>query len=92
MATAKISMKRQVLNFLTSGKTLSAEQAKTRFGVKNFRALMTEIKYIVETNGNWEVNTTTNSRGVESYSIKYIHPGDRTYGFQKDGTRFLLCA
>lgn len=92
MATAKISVKRQVLNYLITGKTLSAEQAKSRFGVKNFRAMMTEIKYIVETNGNWEVNTNTNSRGVESYSITDTHPGERTYGYEKDGSRFLLCA
>jgi hypothetical protein len=92
MATTKISAMRQVMNFLTSGKTLTAAQAKSRFGVKNFRAMISEVKYIVETNGNWEVNSNTNSRGDTVYSITDTHPGTRTYGYEKDGSRFLLCA
>lgn len=94
MATAKISGKRQVINFLTTGsnRSLSQAQATSRFGVKNLRSVMTEIKYILEANGNWEVNEETNSRGMTTYSIKDTHPGERTYGFEKDGSRFLLSA
>ena len=81
---------RRVLNYLSSGKSLTASQAQTRYGVKNFRALISEVKHIVETNGNWEVVTDTNNKGETVYSMNDTHPGIRTYGFKQDGSRFVL--
>lgn len=86
----KISNMRQVINHLSSGKTLTGTQAQSRFGIKNFRALISNVKYIVESNGNWEVQTDTNSKGETVYSMLDTHPGCRSYGFRKDGSRFLL--
>jgi hypothetical protein len=40
--------KRQVIDFLASGKGLTAAEAKSRFGVNNFRACMSDIKEQVE--------------------------------------------
>lgn len=89
-STRSLSKTRQVLNYLASGKTLSGTQAESKFGVKNLRATISSIRSIVEAHGNWEINTSTNSRGDTVYSMQDTHPGRRTYGFDANGNRFML--
>lgn len=88
--TRSLSKTRQVINFLASGKTLSAAQANNKFGVKNLRAMISQVRDIVESHGNWQIESNTNSRGETIYSMIDTHPGSRTYGFDDQGNRYLL--
>jgi hypothetical protein len=89
-STRSLTKTRQVINYLASGKTLSAAQADSKFGVKNLRAMISSIRERVEAHGNWIVESNTNSRGETVYSMIDTHPGTRTYGFDAQGNRFLL--
>jgi hypothetical protein len=91
MATTKISNRRRVLNYLASGKTLTASQAQNKFGVKNFRAMVSDIRSQVEAFGNWEI-TQSVKNGETVYGMEDTHDGDRVYGFKQDGTRYLINA
>ena len=91
MATTKISNRRRVLNYLASGKTLTSSQAASKFGVKNFRAMISDIRSQVEAFGNWEVTQTVRN-GETVYGMVDTHDGDRTYGFRQDGSRYLISA
>jgi len=88
--TRSLSKTRRVINYLSSGKTLSAAQAQSKFGVKNFRAMISSIRERVEAHGNWIVETNSNSRGDTVYRMVDTHPGTRTYGFDKNGNRYSL--
>lgn len=90
--STKISNRRRVINYLASGKTLTGKQAATRFGVKNFRAMISDIREQVEAFGNWEVNTFTNGNGETVYSMTDTHSGKRSYAFRTDGSRYLINA
>jgi hypothetical protein len=90
VTSPRISKTRQVINHLSSGKTLTSAQAQSKFGVGNLRAMISAIRERVEAFGNWEVITETNSRGETVYSMNDIHPGSRTYGFDKNGNRYTL--
>ena len=89
-ATKNLSKTRQVINHLRAGKTLTAAQAESKFGVRNLRAMVSSIREQFEKYGNWEVNTTQNSRGETVYSMTDIHPGNRVWGFDQFGNRYLL--
>lgn len=82
-----LSKTRKVINFLSSGKSLTAAQARSRFGVQNLRATISNIREMVEEYGNWEIVASKNSSGNTSYSMVDTHPGRRTYSFNADGTR-----
>lgn len=87
----KISNRRRVLNHLASGKTLTSKQARTKFGVKNFRAMISDIRSQVEAFGNWEITTSVRN-GETVYGMNDTYVGDRVYGFAKDGSRYLINA
>ena len=91
MATTKISNRRRVLNYLASGKTLTSSQAASKFGVKNFRAMISDIRSQVEAFGNWEI-TQSVKNGETVYGMEDTHDGDRVYGFKQDGSRYLINA
>lgn len=91
MATAKISNRRRVLNYLASGKTLTSSKAASKFGVKNFRAMISDIRSQVEAFGNWEITTTVRN-GETVYGMVDTHGGDRAYAFRVDGSRYLINA
>jgi|GEM_PF-3104853 len=82
----KFSKQRNVINHLSSGKSLTAARAKSKFGVKNLRACISSIRAKVETYGNWEITTDGNG----AYSMYDTHPGRRTYTFNRDGTRTMI--
>lgn len=83
-----LSKKRQVINHLARGWGLDPREACSKYGVRNLRATMSDIREQVERYGNWEI--VTDSRG--RYFMRDTHPGNRTYGFRKDGSRFALNA
>jgi hypothetical protein len=85
-----ISKTRKVINYLANGKTITASEARARFGVKNLRATMSNIRELVERHDNWQVETDISATGKTRYSMVDTHPGDRTYGFRPDGSRYML--
>jgi hypothetical protein len=82
-----VSKTRKVINFLSNGGSLTAAQARARYGVQNLRATISNIRNMVEEFGNWEIVTTQNSTGRTAYSMVDTHPGKRVYRFNEDGTR-----
>lgn len=89
-STRSLSKTRQVINHLSSGKTITPAQAQSKYGVGNLRAMISTIRERVEAFGNWEIVTESNSRGDTVYAMRDTHPGSRTYGFDKNGNRFSL--
>lgn len=85
-----ISKTRKVINFLANGNSITAAEAHARFGVRNLRATISNIRELVERFGNWEIDTEVSPTGKTRYSMVDTHPGRRSYGFRSDGTRYLL--
>lgn len=65
-----ISKKRRVLNYLAAGRGITAAEARSRFGVKNIRALMSDIRTLVERYGNWEIETEETRSGGTRYFMR----------------------
>jgi hypothetical protein len=87
MSNSNLTKKRRVINYLASGRGLTSNEARSRFNVKNFRAMMSDIRSLVERYGNWEVQTEETTTGHVRYFMVDTHPGKRTYRFNDDGTR-----
>ncbi len=68
---ATISKKRRVMDYLSKGNTLTANQARSRFGVSNLRATISDIKSTVEQYGNWSVFNTSTPGGKTAYGINF---------------------
>jgi|TARA_R100000479_G_scaffold144267_1_gene79730 hypothetical protein len=66
-----ISKKRRVMDYLAAGNSLTAGQARGRFGVSNMRATISDIKSQVEKYGNWTVSTGSTKTGLTSYSMDF---------------------
>ena len=49
---------------------------------------MSSIRELVERYGNWEIVTDSSGR----YFMADTHPGDRTYKFRRDGSRYMVNA
>jgi len=90
MANGTLSKKRRVINYLSAGRGLTANEARARFGVQNLRATMSDIRREVESYGNWEVISEETATGKTRYFMVDTHPGKRTYGYRKDGTRYRI--
>ena len=88
--SATISKKQRVLNHISKGKGITANQAKSRYGVGNLRATMSDIRHMVEGFGNWEIVTEKTRNGHTRYFMNDTHPGVRTYGYDKNGNRYTL--
>jgi len=83
MATATQSKKSQVLEYLHSGRGLTASEAKKMFRVGNFRATISNIKEQVERYGNWRIVTSNTRDGETRYSMKRVRlvgPSNYTVG------------
>ena len=87
---ATLTKKRKVINYLSNGKGLTANEAKSRFGVSNLRATISDIRDTVEAYGNWEIVSEETVAGNSRYFMMDVHPGSRVYGFDKHGNRFML--
>jgi len=85
-----MTKKRRVINYLASGKGLTEGEARSRFGVANLRATISDIRDMVEAHGNWEITSESTSTGKTRYFMEDTHPGDRSYGFDSMGRRFAL--
>ena len=65
------SKKARLMNYLAKGNDITPKQAFSRFGVKNLRASMSNIKEQVEQYGNWEVTTRTLDNGATCYGMDF---------------------
>ena len=75
MANTVVSKKRRVLNYLAAGRGITAAEARSRFGVKNIRAMMSDIRTLVERYGNWEIDTEETRTGGTRYFMRNINGG-----------------
>lgn len=88
MSNKNLSKQRQVINHLYRGWGIDSREAEAKYGVRNLRATMSSIRELVERYGNWEIVTDSSGR----YFMADTHPGDRTYKFRRDGSRFMVNA
>jgi hypothetical protein len=83
MATVCVSnegtMKRRVLDYLAAGKTLTENEARSRFGVRNFRAMISDIRRQVEQYGNWSVYSEPTARGTSRYGMEFNGTNDNPF-------------
>jgi len=68
---AVYTKKARLMNHLSRGWDITPKQAYSRFGVKNLRAAMSNIKEQVEKYGNWEVTTRTLDNGTTCYGMDF---------------------
>ena len=85
-----MTKRRKVMNCLANGGSLTANEAKSRYGVGNLRATISSIRSQVEAYGNWEIVSESTATGKTRYFMNDTHPGVRTYGYDKFGSRFAL--
>ena len=88
--TNTMTKKRRVINYLASGKGLTEAEARSRFGVANLRATISDIRDMVEAHGNWEITSEETPTGKTRYFMEDTHPGERSYGFDSMGHRYAL--
>ena len=83
MATICVSnegtMKRRVMDYLASGKTLTENEARSRFGVGNFRAMISDIRRQAEKYGNWSVSTEPTRSGKTRYGLEFHGYNDNPF-------------
>ena len=87
-----LSKKRRVINYLSAGRGITAAEALSRFGVKNIRALMSDVRTLTEQYGNWSVVTEETRTGATRYFMRDKHKGTRKFEFGVDGSRKALVA
>ena len=85
-----MTKKRRVINYLATGKGLTEAEARSRFGVGNLRATISNIREMVEAYGNWSITTEETPTGKTRYFMEDTHPGERSYGYDPMGTRYAL--
>jgi hypothetical protein len=90
MSNNTLTKKRRVINYLASGKGLTPAEARSRFGVANLRATISDIRDLVEAYGNWQIVSEATASGSTRYFMEDTHPGERSYGFDKNGNRYAL--
>jgi isopenicillin N synthase-like dioxygenase len=71
-SSASLTKKRKAINYLANGNSLTAAEARSRFGIKNFRAMISSIKSLVENRGNWRIVTEETQNGSTRYSMKRV--------------------
>jgi len=81
-----LSKKRRVINYLSAGRGITAAEARSRFGVKNLRAMMSDIRTLVERYGNWEVETEETRNGGTRYFMRNNN-GSRKFSYNTNGSR-----
>lgn len=70
MAFRSNSTTRKVVDYMSSGKTLTEAQARARFGVQNFTAMISRIRGTVEAYGNHGVFSEKTATGKTAYGIE----------------------
>ena len=84
-----ISKKRRVLNYLSNGRGITAAEARSRFDVKNLRALMSDIRTLVERYDNWEVVTEDTRNGGTRYFLRNMRNSSHSFNADMQPQRQL---
>lgn len=79
-----LTKKRRVLTYLSAGRGITAAEARSRFGVKNLRAMMSDIRTLVERYGNWEVETEETRTGNTRYFMRNNGNKNTKFSFDTD--------
>lgn len=66
-----MTKKDSVIAYLSTGATLSSDEARHLFGVKNFRATMSDIREQVERFGNWRITRKVRN-GETRYAMRCV--------------------
>ena len=74
-----ITKKRRVMDYLAAGNSLTAGQARGRFGVSNMRATISDIKSQVEKYGNWSVTKGSSKSGLTTYGMDFHGYSDNPF-------------
>ena len=92
MPLAPVSKRRQVINFLANhpSKGLTISEARNKFGIANLASTMRSVKGQVESFGNWKIVKNRTPRNRVRYFMEDTHPGTRTYGYSRMGTRYTM--
>ena len=67
---------------LAKGNDITPKQAFSRFGVKNVRATMSNIKSQVEAYGNWEMTSRTLDNGSTCYGMEFSGYTDNPFAIK----------
>jgi hypothetical protein len=78
----KMSKKQRLMNHLGRGWDITPKQAYSRFGIKNLRATMSDIKSTVEKYGNWEVTSRTLDNGTTCYGMDFLGYTDNPFAIR----------
>jgi hypothetical protein len=70
MSNNTLTKKRRVINYLASGKGLTPAEARSRFGVANLRATISDIRELVEAYGNWQIVSEATVGGSTRYFMR----------------------
>ena len=88
--TNTMTKQKSVIKYLSSGRSLNQDRAMKLFGVRNFRATISDVKQEVERYGNWRIVRTTGRDGTSRYSMKRIRltePTNMPVGGRKKRSR-----
>ena len=89
-----LTKKRRLINYLYDGggvnNGITANEAKSKFGIANLRATISDVRSLVEAHGNWEIVSEETATGKTRYFMVDTHPGKRTYMFNRDGSRQMV--
>jgi 3-phenylpropionate/cinnamic acid dioxygenase small subunit len=73
------SKKQRIMEYMATGRTLTAPQARARFGIQNFRATVSDIKEQVERYGNWEVYREPSKTSTSRYGMDFLGEGSNKF-------------
>jgi hypothetical protein len=68
---------RQIISYLADGNSLTQKQMRTKFGVRNPRATLSDLRSTVEAYGNWQIVDNGTYGGETQYAMKrvvLVHP------------------
>jgi len=66
------SPKRQIISYLADGNSLTKTQIRRKFGVRNPRATLSDVRSTVEAYGNWAIVEDGTYGGETQYAMKRV--------------------
>lgn len=66
------SPKRQIISYLAGGNPLTKTQIRRKFGVRNPRATLSDVRSTVEAYGNWAIVEDGQYGGETQYAMKRV--------------------
>ena len=72
------SPKRQIISYLGDGNSLTQTQIRRKFGVRNPRATLSDVRRTVEQYGNWSIVEDGTYGGETQFAMKRVALVDPT--------------